>query len=224
MINKHVNEICEILSINSPEVQIELNYTTLFELVIAVILSAQATDISVNKVTPTLFEVRKTPQDMLNLGIDGLKAYISTIGLYNNKASNIIKLCQELLAKYDGEVPLDFDQLIELPGIGRKSANVILNVWLNQPRIAVDTHVFRVSKRLNLAFTNTPEKVEQELIKNIPTQWHTSIGKLLVLHGRYVCKAISPKCTGCKIQHFCPHYLSHSTKADANVGIQPIDQ
>ncbi len=184
----------------------ELEYTNNFTLLVAVILSAQATDISVNKATKELFQYYDTPEKMLELGVEGLKNYTKTIGLYNTKSANIIALCQILINQYNSQIPDSFEQLITLPGVGRKTANVVLNCCFNKPTIAVDTHVFRVSKRLGIAKENTPEKVEKELLKKIPIRWLKYAHHWLILHGRYICKAKKPNCNICKVAKYCEYY------------------
>lgn len=181
----------------------ELNYTNPFTLLVAVVLSAQSTDKGVNKATEKLFQVVSTPQDILNLGLDGLKEYVKTIGLFNTKASNIIKLSQQLIDQFDGKVPNNRDDLTSLPGVGRKTANVILNVIFDQPTIPVDTHVARVSNRLGLSTANHPDKIEADLEKIIPKEFLKDGHHLLVLHGRYTCTARKPKCETCILNDIC---------------------
>nr|WP_180214363.1 endonuclease III [Gilliamella sp. ESL0254] len=181
----------------------ELVYQTPFELLIAVVLSAQATDVSVNKATKPLFAVANTAQQILELGVDQLKSYIRTIGLYNSKAENIIKTCQILVDKYQGEVPENFDSLIELPGVGRKTANVVLNTAFGWPTIAVDTHIFRVSNRTGFAPGKTVEAVEEKLLKVVPKEYKINCHHWLILHGRYTCIARKPRCGSCVIEDLC---------------------
>lgn len=181
----------------------ELVYHTPFELLIAVLLSAQATDVSVNKATKPLFAIANTPQAMLVLGVDNLKQYIRTIGLYNSKAVNIIKTCQILIDKYNGEVPENFEQLIMLPGVGRKTANVVLNTAFGWPTIAVDTHIFRVCNRTGFAQGKTVEAVEEKLLKVVPNDYKINCHHWLILHGRYTCVARKPKCGSCVIEDLC---------------------
>lgn len=192
-----IDEIFDIFSKNNPQPKTELEFTNNFTMAVAVILSAQATDISVNKATKELFEKYNSPEKMLELEEDGLKEYIKTIGLYNSKAKNIILFCQELIEKHNSEVPEDFDLLIKLPGVGRKTANVILNCGFGHKTMAVDTHVYRVSNRIGLANGKTPEKVEKDLLANIPDKWLKYAHHWLILHGRYVCKARKPLCDIC---------------------------
>lgn len=181
----------------------ELNYTNPFTLLVAVVLSAQSTDKGVNKATEKLFQVVSTPQDILSLGLDGLKEYVKTIGLFNTKAANIIKLSQQLIDQFDGKVPNNRNDLTSLPGVGRKTANVVLNVIFDQPTIPVDTHVARVSNRLGLSTANHPDKIEADLEKVIPKEFLKDAHHLLVLHGRYTCIARKPKCDICILNDIC---------------------
>lgn len=186
-----------------PEPTTELNYSTPFELLIAVVLSAQATDKGVNKATEKLFPVANTPQAILNLGLDGLKEYIKTIGLFNSKAANIIKLCEALISRHNGEVPQTREALEALAGVGRKTANVILNTAFGHPTIAVDTHIFRVSNRIGLAPGKNVLEVEKKLEKTVPMRHKKDAHHLLILHGRYVCIARKPRCLECCIVDLC---------------------
>ena len=195
--------IFDRLAASIPEPTTELNYNTPFELLIAVVLSAQATDKGVNKATEKLFQVANTPQAILNLGLDGLKDYIKTIGLFNSKAANIIKLCEALLSQHHGEVPQTREALEALAGVGRKTANVILNTAFGHPTIAVDTHIFRVSNRIGLAPGKNVLEVEKKLEKTVPAQHKKDAHHLLILHGRYVCVARKPRCPGCCIADLC---------------------
>lgn len=183
----------------------ELNYEDPFELLIAVILSAQATDISVNKATDKLYPVARTPAAILALGVEGLKPYIRTIGLYNSKAENIIKTCRLLIEKHSGEVPRSREDLESLPGVGRKTANVILNTAFGEPTIAVDTHIFRVANRTGLAKGKTPLEVERRLTRMTPEEFKQDAHHWLILHGRYVCKARTPLCKECSIIEWCEY-------------------
>ena len=183
----------------------ELHYKSPFELLIAVILSAQATDISVNKATDKLYPVAHTPESILALGVSGLKPYIRTIGLFNSKAENIIKTCRMLIEKHDSEVPRTRDELEALAGVGRKTANVILNTAFGEPTIAVDTHIFRVSNRTGLAKGKTPLEVEKRLTKMTPEEFRQDAHHWLILHGRYVCKARTPLCGECSIVEWCEY-------------------
>jgi endonuclease-3 len=182
----------------------ELDYESPFTLVVAVALSAQATDVSVNKATDKLFKVADTPQQMLALGEDGLKPFISSIGLYNSKAKNVIALSRILIEQYAGEVPLEREKLQALPGVGRKTASVVLNELRVEPAIAVDTHVFRVSHRLGLSRGKTPDQVEHDLMAIVPDDLKTRAHHWLILHGRYVCVARRPKCEECVVGALCP--------------------
>lgn len=186
-----------------PNPETELNYSSPFELLIAVVLSAQATDKGVNKATAKLFPVANTPQSILDLGEQGLKEYIKTIGLFNTKGSNIIKLCQRLLDKHDGEVPESREELEALAGVGRKTANVILNTAFGHPTIAVDTHIFRVSNRTKIATGKNVVEVENKLEKFVPKQHKLDAHHLLILHGRYTCIARKPRCQSCVIEDLC---------------------
>jgi len=182
----------------------ELDYRDPYTLVVAVALSAQATDVSVNKATAKLFEVADTPEKMLALGEEGLKPFISSIGLYNTKAKNVIAMARILIEQYGGEVPLERDKLQALPGVGRKTASVVLNELRIEPAIAVDTHVFRVAHRLGLSHGKTPEAVERELKAIVPEPYLTRAHHWLILHGRYVCTARRPKCEECPVGDLCP--------------------
>lgn len=195
---------------NNPNPTTELIYNSVFELLIAVILSAQATDISVNKCTQKLFKVANTPEAILNLGLENLKTYIKSIGLYNNKALNIIKTCDILVTQYKGEVPKERSYLEKLPGVGRKTANVILNTAFGEATIAVDTHIFRVAHRLGLSNGKTPLAVEKDLLKCIDKQYLYNAHHWLILHGRYVCLARNPKCSECLIKDLCEYYNQHT--------------
>jgi endonuclease III len=186
-----------------PEPTTELNYSTPFELLIAVVLSAQATDVGVNKATARLFPVANTPEALLALGVDGLKTYIKTIGLFNAKAANIMTLCQQLLNNHDGMVPNTREELEALAGVGRKTANVILNTAFGQPTIAVDTHIFRVSNRTKIAPGKNVLEVERKLDKLVPKNHKKAAHHLLILHGRYTCIARKPKCGNCIIADLC---------------------
>ena len=200
------SEILEIMQIFADADQTpksELEYTNAYTLLVAIILSAQSTDKGVNKATKELFKVADTPQKMLDLGIDGLKEYIKTIGLYNNKAKSIISMSQSLLEKFDGEVPSSQEELESLAGVGRKTANVLRNVWYNQPTMAVDTHVFRIAHRLDFSKGKTPLEVEKDLLKVLPDKYIMYANHWLVLFGRYICKAQKPDCEKCPIAKYC---------------------
>lgn len=204
MLNKR--EIIEIFSRfreNKPEPKIELDYINPYTLLVAVILSAQSTDKGVNRATPSLFDIVQTPEQMLELGEENLKGFIKTIGLYNSKASNIIKMSKMLIDNFNSSVPDDYDSLCRLPGVGSKSANVILNSVFGHNTIAVDTHVFRVSNRMGLCKTKTPLDTEKKLAFIIPEEFKRFGHHWLVLHGRYVCVARKPKCSHCIIRDLC---------------------
>ncbi len=198
-------EILTRLRNENPHPTTELQYSTPFELLIAVILSAQATDIGVNKATAKLYPIANTPQAILDLGVEGLKEYIKTIGLYNSKAENIIKTCRALLEKHNGEVPQNREELEALAGVGRKTANVVLNTAFGQPTIAVDTHIFRVSNRTNFAPGKDVVKVEEKLLKVVPDEFKIDIHHWLILHGRYTCIARKPRCGSCIIEDLCEY-------------------
>lgn len=187
----------------NPEPRGELNHRNAFELLIAVILSAQATDKGVNRATGPLFTAAGTPQAMLDLGLDGLTGYIRSIGLYPTKGKNILATCRKLIEDFGGVVPQDRESLETLPGVGRKTANVVLNIAFGQPTMAVDTHVFRVSNRTGMGIGKTPLAVEQKLLKVIPTEYLRHAHHWLILHGRYTCTARSPKCDVCLIADLC---------------------
>ncbi len=205
MNQKKRQEIFDRLAQAIPEPTTELEYRTPFELLIAVVLSAQATDKGVNKATRELFKQANTPQAILDLGEEGLKQYIKTIGLYNSKAANIIKLCQALLDKHQGEVPGTREELEALAGVGRKTANVILNTAFGHPVIAVDTHIFRVCNRTRLAPGKTVLEVEKKLEKVVPKEHKKDAHHLLILHGRYTCIARKPRCSSCVIEDLCEY-------------------
>lgn len=199
------SEICKILDVfksldNAPKS--ELNFHNAYTLLVAIVLSAQSTDKGVNKATTELFKIADTPQKMLGLGIDALKRHIKTIGLYNNKAKNIIALSEILVNKCEGIVPHDRELIESLPGVGRKTANVLFNVWWNEPTVAVDTHVLRLAKRLELSDGSTPLSVETDLNK-LPDEYKRYLNHWLVLFGRYTCKAQKPNCANCPITQFC---------------------
>jgi endonuclease-3 len=186
-----------------PKPTTELEYGSTFELLIAVILSAQATDVSVNLATRRLYKVANTPQTLLELGKEALKSYIKTIGLFNSKAKNVLATCRILLDEHSGEVPADRKALEALPGVGRKTANVILNTAFGLPTMAVDTHIFRVANRTGLALGKTPLEVERKLLKSVPQDYLLDAHHWLILHGRYVCKARRPNCAECIVRDLC---------------------
>ncbi len=188
---------------DNPHPAIELSYSSSFELLIAVILSAQATDVSVNKATDKLYKIANTPQGIINLGVTGLKQYIRTIGLFNTKARNVLGTCKILCDKHGGEIPNSREALEELPGVGRKTANVILNIVFGHPTMAIDTHIFRVSNRTGLAPGKSVLEVEKKLLRFVPKPFLMDACRWLILHGRYVCVARNPKCQICLIQDLC---------------------
>lgn len=189
----------------NPEPRTELEYTTPFELLIAVMLSAQATDVSVNKATRKLYPIANTPEAMLALGVEGVKSHIRTIGLFNTKAENVIKTCRILLDEYAGEVPASREALERLPGVGRKTANVVLNTAFGQPAMAVDTHIFRVSNRTRIAPGKNVLEVEHKLMRHVPREFLLDAHHWLILHGRYVCTARKPRCGACLIEDLCEY-------------------
>jgi len=198
-------EILSRLRDENPDPTTELKYDTTFELLIAVMLSAQATDVSVNKATTRLYQQANTPASILKLGESGLKKYIKTIGLFNSKAANIIKTCRILIEAHDSIVPDNREDLEALPGVGRKTANVVLNTAFGQPTMAVDTHIFRISNRIKLAPGKTVRQVEDKLIKVIPDEFILDAHHWLILHGRYVCLARKPRCGACVIYDLCEY-------------------
>lgn len=205
---EQARQIFTILRAANPNPTTELNYTSGFELLTAVILSAQATDVGVNKATAKLYPVANTAYAIAKLGIDGLIPYIKTIGLYQTKAKHIIAMAQILLENYNGEVPDNREDLEKLPGVGRKTANVVLNTLYRQPTMAVDTHIFRLSNRLGIAKGKTVLEVEQKLLKNIPKEFMLDAHHWMILHGRYVCKARTPECGNCAISLNCDYFNS----------------
>jgi len=196
-------EIFERLRANNPQPTTELEYSSPFELLAAVLLSAQATDVGVNKATRKLFPIANTPQAIIDLGIDGLKDKIKTIGLFNTKAENLMKTCRMLVELHDGEVPADRESLEALPGVGRKTANVVLNTAFGQPTMAVDTHIFRVSNRTGIAPGKNVLEVEKRLLRLVPKEFLVDAHHWLILHGRYVCVARKPRCGACLIEDLC---------------------
>ena len=204
--NKEIRQaVFERLRAANPHPATELNYTTPFELLLAVILSAQATDRSVNKATEQLFPLANTPQAVLDLGVERLKRHIRTIGLFNTKAKNIIETCRLLLERHEGRVPEDRKALEALPGVGRKTANVVLNTAFGHPTMAVDTHIFRVSNRTRIAPGKTPLEVEKKLLRSIPEEFLQDAHHWLILHGRYTCIARKPRCGSCVIEELCEY-------------------
>lgn len=196
-------EIMQIFADEDPAPKSELDYHNAYTLLVAIILSAQSTDKGVNKATKELFKIADTPQKMLELGIDGLKEHIKTIGLFNNKAKSIISMSQSLIEKFGGEVPSSQADLESLAGVGRKTANVLRNVWYNQPTMAVDTHVFRIAHRLDFSQGKTALDVEKDLLKVLPDKYLMYANHWLVLFGRYICKAQRPECKKCPIAGYC---------------------
>lgn len=207
-----ISEMFSRLRELNPKPRTELEYSTPFELLVAVALSAQATDVGVNKATRRLFPVANTPQAILDLGEDGLKQYINTIGLYNAKAANVIAACRILVEKHNSVVPQTREELEALPGVGRKTANVVLNTAFGQPAMAVDTHIFRVANRTGLAPGKNVRQVEDNLVKVIPAEFLLDAHHWLILHGRYVCKARRPQCGSCRIEDLCEY--KHKTSDD----------
>ena len=198
-----IEDLFRILSADNPTPKTELTYSSTFTLLVAVVLSAQATDIGVNKATPALFKAADTPEKMAALGEDKIRDYVKTIGLFRTKAKNVARLSEILVAEYNGEVPADQMALEALPGVGRKTANVVMNEAYGVPTIAVDTHIFRVSNRTGLGKGKTPLIVEKKLLKAVPDKWKRYAHHWLLLHGRYICKARKPECEKCAIIDFC---------------------
>ncbi len=207
-----INKIFTILENYQPNPKTELNFYNDYTLLVAVVLSAQSTDIGVNKATKELFKIVKTPEEMLNLGEENLKQHIKTIGLYNNKAQNIITLSKILVENFKSQVPQDFSALNLLPGVGRKTANVVLNCLFGHKTIGVDTHVFRVANRLGIVNEKNVLKTEIALLSNIPQKWQNRAHHWLILQGRYVCTARAPKCGSCLIKTYCQFYQKTCTK------------
>ncbi len=199
---KEIENILDVFKAKDANPKSELEFHNAYTLLVAIILSAQSTDKGVNKATQELFKIVDTPQAMLNLGLEKLKNYIKTIGLYNNKAKNIIAMSEILVAQHGGEVPHSQEALEKLPGVGRKTANVLLNVWWNEPTVAVDTHVLRLAQRLDLSDGKTPLEVESDLNK-LPDEYRRHVNHWLVLFGRYICKAKNPICNQCPVSKFC---------------------
>ena len=203
MKKEHIAAFFATLKAANPQPVTELEYTSVFELLTAVLLSAQATDVGVNKATRGLFAVANTPAKMLALGLEGLEAHIKTIGLYHSKARHLLQTCQMLLDLHGGQVPRTREALEALPGVGRKTANVVLNSAFGEPTMAVDTHIFRVSNRTGLAPGKTPLQVELKLLKRVPADYLADAHHWLILHGRYVCKARQPLCGACEVSPYC---------------------
>ena len=198
-----IDKVFESLSKREPDPRTELNFQDPYTLLVAVALSAQATDVSVNKATGPLFQRANTPEKMVVLGVEGVKSYIKTIGLFNTKAENVIKLSRMLIDNHNSIVPEDRAALEALPGVGRKTANVVLNEAFGHPTIAVDTHIFRVGNRTGMAPGKTPDAVEKELLRRVPKRFQKGAHHWLILHGRYVCKARKPECSNCAISDYC---------------------
>lgn len=201
----NVKKFFATLKAKNPEPKSELEYTNPYTLLVAVVLSAQATDIGVNKATKELFKKISTPQEMIALGLDRLKTHIKTIGLFNTKAKNVIALSEILIKDHNGQIPKTREELVKLPGVGRKTANVVLNVAFGEPTMAVDTHIFRVSNRTNLAPGKTVEQVENKLMKVVPKEFAMHAHHWLILHGRYICKARTPLCAECPVYDLCEY-------------------
>ncbi len=205
MKKEHIEPFFATLKAANPQPNTELEYTSVFELLAAVLLSAQATDVGVNKATRRLFPVAGTPEKMLALGLEGLEGYIKTIGLYRSKARHLMETCRILVERHGGQVPRTREALEALPGVGRKTANVVLNVAFGEPTMAVDTHIFRVSNRTGLAPGKTPLAVELQLLKRIPPAYRVDAHHWLILHGRYVCQARKPQCWHCSVAGYCDY-------------------
>jgi endonuclease-3 len=199
------DRIFRLLSKENPHPKTELKYINQYTFLISVVLSAQSTDVSVNKVTKDLFKIAKNPKEMLDLGEKNLKKFIKTIGLYNSKAKNVILLSKAIIKKYNNKIPEEFDKLVSLPGVGNKTASVYQNAILKLPRIAVDTHVFRVSNRLGIVRTKTADQTQLQLEKIIPKKWKMNAHQLLILHGRRVCKSQNPSCDQCLLNKWCSY-------------------
>ncbi|MBR6342091.1 MAG: endonuclease III [Treponema sp.] len=211
-------QIMERLKAANPQPKSELEYVNPYTLLVAVVLSAQATDKSVNLATGPLFKIADSPQKMLELGLDGLIPYIKSIGLYRNKAANIIELSRQLISDFDGQVPDDRDKLMSLRGVGRKTANVVLNVIFHQPTMPVDTHLLRICPKIGLAQGTTPEQVEQSLLELIPPEYMDNAHHWLLLHGRYVCTARNPKCKECIINDICKAHQQAQGPQEDSIG------
>ncbi|MDZ5762449.1 Endonuclease III [Candidatus Cyrtobacter comes] len=207
-----VGKLFEILELNNPNPKIELDYINEYTLLVAVILSAQSTDKGVNRATGPLFNIVKSPEQMVNLGEEGLKQYIKSIGLFNSKAKNIMEMSKKLIRDFDSKVPDNLEDLMSLAGVGRKTANVVLNSAFGKATIGIDTHVLRLSNRLGLCDTKNVLHAEEQLMHILPEKWARKANHLLVLHGRYVCTARNPKCNECKIRDYCNFYITSLTK------------
>lgn len=203
--NKQLTKIFEIFTANNPNPTTELNFASPFECLVAVTLSAQATDVSVNKATDELYKVANTPEAIVALGEKGLAEYIKSIGLYNTKAKNVVALSKQLIEKHGSQVPSNREALEALPGVGRKTANVVLNTVFGEPVMAVDTHIYRVARRLGFSAGTNVLQVEKDLVNNIPDEYLLNAHHHLILHGRYICTAKKPKCEQCPIYKYCPY-------------------
>ena len=203
MKKEHIEPFFATLQAANPQPNTELEYTSVFELLAAVLLSAQATDVGVNKATRRLFPVANTPQKILALGLPGLESYIQTIGLFRSKAKHLMATCRLLVEQHGGEVPRTREALEALPGVGRKTANVVLNVAFGEPTMAVDTHIFRVGNRTGLAPGKTPYEVEMQLLRRVPAAYLVDAHHWLILHGRYICQARKPLCAQCAVSRYC---------------------
>ena len=206
MKNKEIDKVFKILKKNNPSPTTELNYENVFTLLVAVVMSAQSTDKGVNKATDKLFKIANTPEKMMKLGEKKIRDFIKNIGLYNSKAKNVFLLSKIIFEEFNSEVPSSRDKLVKLPGVGRKTANVVLNTYFNKPFIAVDTHLFRLGNRLGIAKGKNPLEVENNYLKIIPKWAIKDAHHWLILHGRYVCKARNPQCEQCNIRDFCEFY------------------
>ncbi len=206
MKNKEIDKVFKILKKNNPSPTTELNYENVFTLLVAVVMSAQSTDKGVNKATDKLFKIANTPEKMIKLGEKRIRDFIKNIGLYNSKAKNVFLLSKIIFEEFNSEVPSSREKLVKLPGVGRKTANVVLNTYFNKPFIAVDTHLFRLGNRLGIAKGKNPLEVENNYLKIIPKWAIKDAHHWLILHGRYVCKARSPQCEQCSIRDFCEFY------------------
>jgi len=211
MKKEHIAPFFATLAEANPQPVTELVYTSVFELLVAVLLSAQATDVSVNKATRGLFAAASHPQAMLDLGLDGIEAHIKTIGLYHSKARHLLQTCEILITQHNGQVPRTREALEALPGVGRKTANVVLNSAFGEPTLALDTHIFRVSNRTGLAPGKTPLAVEMALLKRVPPAYRVDAHHWLILHGRYVCKARQPACDRCLVSAYCDEWKQKRT-------------
>ena len=218
MKNKDIETLFTRLLETFPNPKCELEFVNDYTLMVAIILSAQATDKGVNKATEPLFKVVQTPKQMLDLGLDGLREYVKSLNYYNNKAKNIMAMSVDLIEKFNSEFPKDLDALQTLPGVGRKTANVFLNVAHDAPLIAVDTHVFRVANRLDLAPGKTPLEVEEKLKNTVPEKYKSVAQHLLVLFGRYICKSVKPDCLHCPIVDICPFFKNNTGLAGMEKG------